>query len=118
MSCFSSHTCSLSCFFNLSVLYTIRYDAFGTDLVATGSSDSTVKVFEGSSGMLKATFRGGSGNSILCCDISNDIIVGAGTDKTCRVWNLRTDRMVRWKHKVQGKSMQRFSIFPLLKIYI
>ena len=73
----------------------IRYDACGTDLVATGSSDSTVKVFEGSSGMLKATFRGGSGNSILCCDISNGIIVGAGTDKTCRVWNLRTDRMVR-----------------------
>ena len=66
-------------------------------MVATGSSDSTVKVWEGSSGMLKATLRGGSGNSIICCDISNGVIVGAGTDKTCRVWNLRTERMVRAK---------------------
>ena len=71
-----------------------RYDAEGTDLIATGSSDSTVKVWEGSSGTLKATLRGGSGNSIICCDISNGVIVGAGTDKTCRVWNLRTERMV------------------------
>lgn len=71
-----------------------RYDASGTDLLATASSDSTVKVWDASSGMLRSTLRGGSGHTIISCDISGSIVVGAGSDKTCRVWNLRTERMV------------------------
>jgi WD40 repeat protein len=62
--------------------------------VATGSSDSTVKVWDGAQGTLQATLRGGNGNVIIACDISNGIVVGGGTDKTCRVWNARTERMV------------------------
>ena len=72
----------------------LRYDASGTDLVATGSADSTVKVWDTSSGALRSTLRGGSHNAILSCDISNGVVVGGGSDKTCRVWNMRTDRMV------------------------
>jgi WD40 repeat protein len=72
-----------------------RYDAAGADLVATASSDCTVKVWDAASGMLRATLRGGSGHTIISCDISRGIVVGAGSDKTCRVWNVRTERMVR-----------------------
>lgn len=71
-----------------------RYDASGTDLIATGSSDSTVKVWDSSNASLKATLRGGTNNAILACDISNGIAVGGGTDKTCRVWDVNTERMV------------------------
>jgi WD40 repeat protein len=72
-----------------------RYDGSGLDLVATGSADSTVKVWDTANGQLRATLRsGGSSNSIISCDISNGVVVAGGCDKTCRVWNLRTQRMV------------------------
>jgi autophagy-related protein 16 len=73
----------------------VRYDASGMDLVATGGADSTVQVWDTSNASLKATLRGGSSNSIISCDISNGVVIGGGSDKTCRVWNLRTGRMVR-----------------------
>jgi autophagy-related protein 16 len=72
----------------------IKYDESGTDLVATSSSDSTVKVWDTNTGMIRATLRGASGHAIIGCDISGKLVVGAGSDKTCKVWNLRTERMV------------------------
>lgn len=72
----------------------VRYDNSGTNLVATASSDSTVKVWDTASGSLRGTFRGSPGHTIICCDIDGVLVVGAGSDKTCRVWNLRTERMV------------------------
>jgi autophagy-related protein 16 len=73
----------------------IKYDESGTDLVATSSSDSTVKVWDTNTGTVRATLRGASGHAIIGCDISGNLVVGAGSDKTCKVWNLRTERMVR-----------------------
>lgn len=72
----------------------VKYDDSGPNLLATASSDSTVKVWDTVSGSLRGTFRGTSGHSILCCDIMGSLVVGGGSDKTCRVWNLRTERMV------------------------
>lgn len=72
----------------------VKYDQAGTDLVATCSSDSTVKVWDTNSGTVRATLRGTSGHAIIGCDISGSLVVGAGSDKTCKVWNLRTERMV------------------------
>lgn len=72
----------------------VKYDETGTDLIATASSDSTVKIWDSNTGQVRATLRGTSGHTIMCCDISGGIVVGAGSDKTCRVWNLRTERMV------------------------
>lgn len=81
----------------------VRYDASGTDLVATGGADSTVQVWDTANGQLRQTLRGGSSNSILSCDISNGIAIAGGSDKTCRVWNIRTGRMVR-KIMLFGRS--------------
>jgi Autophagy protein 16 (ATG16)/WD domain, G-beta repeat len=72
----------------------VRYDPTGPNLIATASSDSTVKVWDTVSGQLRGTFRGSTGHSIICCDIASPLLVGAGSDKTCRVWNLTNERMV------------------------
>ena len=73
----------------------VRYDSSGSDLVATCSEDSTVKLWDSGNGTLKGTFKGGgTGNTILGLDIAGGIIAGGGTDKMCRVWNTRTERMV------------------------
>lgn len=79
----------------------LRYDSTGADLVATASSDNTVKVWDINNGMCKATFRGSSGHAMTCCDIGGGYVVGGSTDKTCRVWNLRTERMI---HQLAGHA--------------
>lgn len=72
----------------------IRYDDSGSNLIATGSCDGTVKVWDTAQGSVRATLRGSPGHAILACDIAGSLAVGGGTDKTCRVWNLRTERMI------------------------
>lgn len=76
----------------------VRYDSAsggsGSDLVVTSGSDATVKVFDTAHGTLKSTLRGSSGHAFLGCDIVGHLVAGGGTDKTCRVWTLKTDRMV------------------------
>jgi autophagy-related protein 16 len=79
----------------------LRYDSTGSDLIATASSDNTVKVFDTSNGICKATLRGGSGHAMTCCDLGGGVVVGGSTDKTCRVWNLRTERMI---HQLAGHA--------------
>jgi autophagy-related protein 16 len=73
----------------------VKYDASGNDLVATASNDSTVKIWDANTGAVRATLTGTKGYPMMCCDINGSLAVGAGTDKTCRVWNIRTERMVR-----------------------
>lgn len=79
----------------------VKYDGTGTDLVATASSDSNVKIWDTSNGQVRATLRGGNGHPMLGVDISGGLAVGCGSDKTCRVWNLRTQRMI---HQLAGHS--------------
>lgn len=77
----------------------VRYDHTGPNLIATASSDSTVKVWDTVSGKLRGTFRGSPGHPIICCDIASPLVVGGGSDKTCRVWNLTNERMI---HQLVG----------------
>lgn len=79
----------------------VRYDGTGSDLVATAGSDNTVKIWDTNSATLRTTLHGGSGHAIIGCDISGGLAVGCGSDKTCRVWNLRTQRMI---HLLAGHS--------------
>ena len=74
--------------------FCVRYDSGGSDLVATAGSDSTVKVWDSSTGALRATLRGSTSHALTTCDLRGNLAIGAGSDKTCRVWNVRTERMV------------------------
>ncbi|GAX25765.1 hypothetical protein FisN_8Hh333 [Fistulifera solaris] len=82
----------------------VRYDTYGNDLVATCGMDSTVKVWDAGTGALRATLHGSTSYPILSCDVYDNLVAGASTDKTCRVWNVRTQRMlhhlVGHQHKV------------------
>ena len=82
----------------------VRYDG-GTNMnrVATASSDATVKVFDTSNGQVEATFSAGGRQPLIGLDIGGDVVCGCGSDKTCRVWNLKTKRMI---HQLAGHSQK------------
>ena len=63
------------------------------------AGDSMIKIWDTSSGKSNTTLRGASGHFMLGVDISGETAAGASTDKTCRVWNLRTKRMI---HQLVG----------------
>jgi len=81
----------------------VRYDSTNLNRVATASSDSTVKVFDTSSGQLEATFSAGGSQPLIGVDIGGDVVCGCGADKTCRVWNQQTKRMI---HQLAGHSQK------------
>ena len=94
----------------------VRYDASGSSsLIATSSHDSTVKIWDVATGKLRSTLRGTNGHPMLTCDIDGKLAIGAGSDKTCRVWQLRTERMVSrttstdWQQRLSSKlTCERF----------
>ena len=74
----------------------VRYDHSGSsNMVATASSDGTVKIWDTITGQQRGMFRGTPGYAILCCDLAGTLVVGGGNDRSCRVWDRRNDRMVR-----------------------
>ena len=81
----------------------VRYDGTNLNRVATASSDATVKIFDTSTGQLEATFSAGGRQPIIGIDIRGDIVCGCGTDKTCRVWQIQTKRMI---HQLAGHSQK------------
>jgi WD domain, G-beta repeat len=70
------------------------FDRACTSLIATSGADSTIKIWDSSNGSLRTIFRGSYGNSMTCCDIVGNMVVGAGSDKTCRIWNISAERLV------------------------
>ncbi|KAL7551551.1 hypothetical protein ACHAWF_014738 [Thalassiosira exigua] len=81
----------------------VRYDGTNLNRVATSSSDATVRVFDTSSGKLEATFSAGGRLPLIGVDIGGDVVCGCGADKTCRVWNQQTKRMI---HQLAGHSQK------------
>lgn len=73
----------------------LRYDSVEGNTVATASEDSTVKLWNTGNGRLLKTFRGGSGNVLTGLAVCGSLIAACGTDRMCRIWNMRTDRLVR-----------------------
>mmetsp|Transcript_10927 Transcript_10927/g.20412 ORF Transcript_10927/g.20412 Transcript_10927/m.20412 type:complete len:560 (+) Transcript_10927:151-1830(+) len=81
----------------------VRYDASGGDIIATASEDSSVKLWNTGTGNLFRTFRSTGHQVMLGVDLSGDLVVGCGTDKMCRVWNARNQRLV---HQLVGHSQK------------
>lgn len=90
----AAHPCQATC---------VRYDASGGDIIATASEDSSVKLWNTGTGNLLKTFRPAGRQVMLGVDVSGDLVVGCGTDKMCRVWNARTQRLV---HQLVGHSQK------------
>ncbi len=85
-----------------------RFDNTGSDALVTGGSvDGNVKVWNTSNGTLRATLKGGSSNAIIAVDITNHLVAGGGSDKTCRIWNYNTNRMV---HHLVGHANKITSV--------
>ena len=66
-----------------------------TDVIATAGEDSTVKIWQTGNAQKLKSFKGSNGHVIFGVDVYKDLAVAASSDKTCRVWNIRTERMVR-----------------------
>jgi autophagy-related protein 16 len=95
----------------------VRYDGTNLNRVATASSDATVRVFDTSNGQLEATFSAGGRLPLIGVDIGGDIVCGCGADKTCRVWQQQTKRMI---HQLAGHSQKITCVrlFPCHKYII
>jgi autophagy-related protein 16 len=83
----SAHTGDATC---------VKYDSTGFDLLVTCGTDGLVKVWDTSTTLLKATLRGSPHSAVTACDMGGGLVVGGGSDKMGRVWNLKTQRMVRF----------------------
>ena len=94
-------------------LYTIKahredascvvYDGTNLNLVATSSSDATVRVWDTSNGQLQATFSGGGSLPMTGVDMAGGLVTCCGADKTCRVWQYKTKRLI---HQLAGHSQK------------
>jgi len=82
-----------------SEIISVRYDGTGSDLVATASCDSTIKVWDTTNGRARSTLRGNSGQPMLGVDINGGLVAGCSSDKMIRIWSLKTDRMI---HQLVG----------------
>ena len=77
-----------------------RYDTEQGDCIATASEDSTVRLWNTGNGQMLKSFRGSSSNVVLDLDLCGTLIAACGTDKMCRIWNTRTERLVRQKNVI------------------
>jgi len=71
-----------------------RYHSGGRNILATASSDSSVKLWDTQSGRIMSTLRGNASQSMMGVDVGGELVIGCSVDKTCRVWNIRTERMI------------------------
>lgn len=75
-------------------------------LSSSSSSSSSSNVVQP-----QTTFTTGAGNAIWTVDISNNLVAGAGSDKTCRIWSLEDDKQhFRMVHHLVGHAQKITSI--------
>ena len=81
--------------FSLIRNFEVSHKSFITSLVllkngdlASGSEDSTIKIWNITTGQVKQTFRGGSGVYCLAV-LNNDLLASGSADNTIRIWNIQ-----------------------------
>jgi WD40 repeat protein len=67
--------------------------------VATGGADATVNVWNTTDGSLFASLKAGGSNAIISCDLGIGLVACGGSDRSCRIYNIKTKRLV---HQLVG----------------
>jgi len=91
--------------------YRIMYDSNShpesKDHCNAGGADGNVRLWSLSTKSCNSVLRSSSSsggvatNAILNVDIRNKFILGCGSDRSCRIWSLETERLL---HKFTGHS--------------
>lgn len=69
---------------------------FSKASVVTASADSMIRIWDFGSAKNKADFRNAGGHAFIGLDVHahQDLILGTSSDRTCRVWNQSTGRIL------------------------
>jgi len=70
-----------------------------------------IHVWDTCTGQLNATLRANSAQPVLGVDMNGGLVAGCSCDKMCRIWNLKSKRMVR------PLSTSPLCLWPCLCIY-
>lgn len=78
------------------------FNASGS-MVLTGSSDSTIRVWDTHTAQVRSDFRARGSHAIMAVDISmnGDLVLGASSDRSCHIWAVATGRS---RHTLTGHS--------------
>lgn len=72
-----------------------------SDMIMTGSDDTTINVYDAQTGALCKIFQGHD-SGIWCLQRDGDILVTQSTDQSIRVWSIATGKCL---HLLQGHTM-------------
>ena len=82
----------------------LALNASGT-LLASGSSDNSLKVWEKATGKLRCALHG-STQAVMAVDLDNNVVIGASKDRAIRVWLLSSQRV---RHTLTGHAGSIYS---------
>lgn len=72
-----------------------------SDMIITGSDDTTINLYDAQTGALRKTLQGHDGG-IWSLTRDGDILVSGSTDQSIRVWSIATGKCL---HFLQGHTM-------------
>jgi len=85
----------------------VRYDGSVGNFVVTAGSDGVIHVWDTCTGQLNATLRANSAQPVLGVDMNGGLVAGCSCDKMCRIWNLKSKRMI---HQLVGHGSKVTSV--------
>ena len=87
-----------------------------SDLLASGSFDSTIKVWNLTTGGLIRTLKGHKSAILNSIDLINNgqVLLSGSQDKTLKLWNWKTGECLNTKDTV-GTAIQTLAVFNPIK---
>jgi F-box and WD-40 domain protein CDC4 len=71
-----------------------------SDMILTGSDDTTINMYDAQTGALRKVFEGHEGG-VWALQLNGDILVSGSTDQTIRVWSIATGKCL---HSFKGHT--------------